>query len=89
MNFLLCRVKVDDFAAWKAVFDSHRPAHQEAGLKQVNLMRNADNPNDLFILMEAADLAKARAFVTSPDVPDAKVKSGVVGQPEIFFLKSQ
>jgi|CXWL01.1.fsa_nt_gi hypothetical protein len=86
MNYLFCRVKVADFAAWKRVFETHRQAHGEAGLKLLNLMRNVDSPNDVFVLMQAADLAKARAFVTSPDVPKAKEDATVIGMPEICFL---
>lgn len=87
MTFMLCRVRVADYAAWKAVFDSHVAAHRQAGLKVNQLLRNIDEPNEVFILMEADDLEKARAFVTSPDVPDAKQKAGVIGEPDVYFLE--
>jgi hypothetical protein len=49
-------------------------------------LRNVGNPNEVFLLFQAEDLKKARAFVTSPDVPGAKQQSGVVGEPDIYFL---
>lgn len=86
MTYMLCHVKVADFSVWKSVFDSHSDAHREAGLTLTHLLRNRDKPNEVFILMEVEDIKKAKAFVTSPDVPDAKKRAGVVGEPKIYFL---
>ena len=88
MTYLLCRNKVADFATWKRVFDSHSTAHREAGLTLKQLLHNLENPNDVFMLFEVEDLKKAKAFVASPDVPDAQEKSGVVQKPDIYFLTS-
>jgi len=82
-----CRNKVADFEKWKAVFDSHTQAHREAGLILQHLWQNIDDPNDVFFLFEVEDISKAKAFITSPAAPDAKEKSGIIGEPEIYFLK--
>ena len=44
------------------------------------------SPSDVFALFEVEDEALARAFVTSPAVPEAKRQSGVIGETEIVFL---
>ena len=87
MRYLLCRQKVVDFGTWKKVFDSHAAAQAESGLKLIHMLRNTDDPNDVFLLMQVADMGKAKAFVSSPDVPDAQRQSGVREQPEICFLE--
>lgn len=46
----------------------------EAGLKLEQLWHNIDDPNEIFLLLAVEDLAKARAFVTSSDVPEAQQK---------------
>jgi hypothetical protein len=86
MTYMLCRNRVADFAAWKRVFDSHAAAHGEAGLHLQGLWRNVDDPHEVFFLFAVDDVAKARAFVAAPDVPDAQRESGVLDRPDIYFL---
>jgi hypothetical protein len=52
---LLVRHKVADFAKWKPVYDDHLPARQKAGLKEVHLLRNIDNPNEVILLFSVQD----------------------------------
>ena len=56
MPYILVRHKVADFSKWKPAYDAHLPALQKAGLKEVHLLRNTDDPNETIILFEAADL---------------------------------
>ncbi len=86
MIHMLVRHKVSDFTKWKRVFDSHAAAQRKAGLVVMQVLRNMDDPSEVFLLFEVEDLAGARRFVTSPEVPGAQVASGVVGTPDIYFL---
>lgn len=87
MAHLICRTRVVDYDRWKRVFDSHAEAQREAGLTLRNVWRNVDDPNDVFAFFEVDDMEKARGFVTSPEVPDAQLDSGVVGEADVVFLK--
>jgi len=87
MAYLLVRHRVVDFERWKRVFDSHTAAQREAGLKVQKVLRNVDDPAEVVLFFEVADVRKARAFVTSPTVPDAQEQSGVIGRPETSFLE--
>ena len=42
--------------------------------------------NDIFLLFEAADVAKAKAFAASADLKEKMTSAGVIGQPDIFVL---
>lgn len=86
MAYMLIRHKVRDFGQWKPVYDAHQSARAAAGLKDLRLWHNADDRNDIFLLFEAADLAKAKAFAASADLKEKMTSAGVTGQPEIFFL---
>lgn len=86
MTYMLVRHKVADFPAWKRVFDSHRAAQQKAGLRVERVLRNLDDPSEVVLLFEVSDLGRARGFVSSPEVPEAKGQSGVVDAPDIYFL---
>jgi hypothetical protein len=86
MNYAMVHHQVTDFAKWKAGYDSHLPARSEAGLKEVKVIHGIDNPNEVVILFEVADVARARTFATSDDLRIKLKEFGVVGQPEIVFL---
>ena len=61
MTHLLVRHNVADFAKWKPVYDAHLAARQKAGLREKNLLRSIDNPNEVVLLFEAEDLKRAQA----------------------------
>lgn len=86
MTYLFCRHKVADFDQWKRVFDAHAEAQREAGLHVEKVLRNVEDPNEVFMFFRVTDIEKARAFVTAPEVPDAQTESGVVDKPDIYFL---
>jgi hypothetical protein len=87
MNYLLVHHRVRNFDQWKPLYDAHLPARQQAGVKEVRLLHGADDPNDVTLLFEASDLSKAQVFVASEDLRDVMTKAGVVGTPELTFLK--
>ena len=86
MSHLLVRHKVADFAKWKAVYDTHAPVRQSAKLKEVHLLRGADDPNEVVMLFATEDLAAARAFANSPNLKETMQKAGVIDQPTVLFL---
>jgi hypothetical protein len=86
MTYILIRHKVADFAKWKPVYDGHLAARQKAGLREKNLLRGIDNPNEVILLFEAEDLKRAQAFAESSDVRETMQKAGVVDKPDILFL---
>jgi hypothetical protein len=86
MGYLLVRHKVKEFKEWKRVFDMHKDAQRKSGLRIEKVMRNLYQPNEVFLFFEVTDLAKARSFVFSPEVPNSQAESGVVDKPDIYFL---
>ncbi len=86
MGYLLVRHKVREFHEWKRFFDTHKDAQHHAGLRIERVMRNLYEPSEVFLLFEVTDLAKARAFVFSPEVPNSQEESGVLDRPDIYFL---
>jgi hypothetical protein len=45
-----------------------------------------EDPNDLVILLDVADVAKARAWTASEDLKTTMAKAGVLGAPTIHFV---
>jgi hypothetical protein len=57
-------------------------------LKDVYLWHNVDDPNEIFLLFEASDVVKAKAFGASADLKEKMTAAGVMGSPHIFFLSA-
>jgi hypothetical protein len=87
MPYLMIRHKVADFAQWKPLYDAHHSARAAAGLSDRLILRGLDNPNEIVLLFEVADVNKARAFVTSPGLRVAMEKAGVVDRPDFHLLE--
>jgi hypothetical protein len=46
---------------------------------------NAQDPNDVVVLQDVGDVAKARTFLASEDQKAAMQKNGVIGSPSVRF----
>ena len=88
MTHMFVRHKVADFDEWKSVYEDHRLARVAAGLKDLYLWRNEGDPSEVILLFEVSDVAKAKAFTSSPDAKEKMQAEGVQATPEIVFLDS-
>ena len=86
MAHVLVRHKVADFAKWKTFHDAHLPARQRAGIAEEYLLRNAQNPNEVFVLFKSSDIKKAQEFAGSDDLRDTMKRAGVIDKPDVYFL---
>jgi hypothetical protein len=86
MGYLLVRHKVREYDEWKRVFDAHKDAQRKAGLRIERVMRNLYEPQEVFLFFEVMDLAKARGFVSSPEVSASQKEAGVVDKPDVYFM---
>jgi hypothetical protein len=77
--------KVTDYTAWRKGYDAHEQSRRSAGLTNGRVFRSAEDPNDVVVLQDCADVAKARTWVGSEDLKAAMQKSGVIGSPTIRF----
>ena len=85
-SLLVIRQTVADYSKWRPLYDAHKPARDEAGLTNCRVRSTTDDPNNVFVACEFADLAKAKAFTTSKSLADAMKNAGVVGKPDFYFL---
>jgi hypothetical protein len=78
-------LKVKDYATWRAGYDGHEKNRVSAGITNGRVFRRAEDPNDVVILQDVADVAKARTWLGSDDLKAVMQKSGVIGSPNIRF----
>ena len=78
MIYMHCRIRVSDFAKWKAEMDADAQAQLDAGMHLKYLWRGIEDPNSGFFILEVNDVEKARAFLNPKDVAEASEKAGVL-----------
>lgn len=79
MAFMLTRINVDDYDAWKPMFDSDPPGARKAA-KGHRILRSLEEPNEVFVQVEFAtsdDANAARERLLASGVLDrVTVKAG-------------
>ncbi|MDR8390889.1 hypothetical protein NC796_07060 [Aliifodinibius sp. S!AR15-10] len=84
---LIVRHKVTDFIRWREIFESHREAQREAGMKLKKLWQNVDDPEEVVLYFDVDDEERAREFVFSNKGPDIKDGTEVIDDPDVYFVE--
>ncbi len=87
MTLAIIHHKVRDFAAWKSVFDDHKSVQVAAGMTNGRVFQGAENPNEVTILFDVADIARAKEFASSAELKTAMEGAGVVSAPSFHYLE--
>jgi hypothetical protein len=82
---LTVHFKVKDFNAWRTSYNGHEKDRASAGITNGRVFHSPDNPNDVVILQDVADVSKARTWLSSNEMKSVMEKSGIVGSPSIRF----
>jgi hypothetical protein len=82
---LTLHFKVKDFNAWRTSYNGNEKGRAAAGITNGRVFRGADDQNEVIVLQDVADVAKARTWLGSEDLKAAMQKSGVIGSPSIRF----
>jgi hypothetical protein len=77
--------KVKDYSSWRKGYDEHEKSRVSVGVTNGRVFRSAEDPNDILILLDVADVPKARAWLAAPDLKAAMEKAGVVGPHVVRF----
>lgn len=85
--YVLARHKVEDYARWKAAFDEGVAMRKAGGEKSYRIFQTVEDPNNLVFLFEWDTLDNARKFLESEELQAAMQQSGVVDQPDTYFLE--
>jgi quinol monooxygenase YgiN len=86
MPTIAAQITIGDYGKWRAVFDKHKPLRDKAGLLNVRVYQNADDPKELIIWSETTDVANAREALASQEIRSAMQEAGVVGPPKIHVI---
>ena len=82
---LTLHFKVKDFNAWRSSYNGHEKDRTSAGITNGRVFRSPEDPNEVVILQDVADVSKARTWLGSNEMKAVMEKSGVLGSPSIRF----
>jgi len=78
--------EVQDFTAWKKIFDADQPAVEAAGAKLLGVYRDVDHPNKITMLYEAPGIDVYDKLMSDPYRQAQIQKAGVIGMPTASFM---
>jgi hypothetical protein len=87
MAHILVHHKIEEYNKWKSAFDNHSSIRAEHGSKGGKVFRNADDPNDIFVLLEISSIENGQKFAQSDSLKEAMKEAGVISIPEIYFVE--
>lgn len=85
---LIARHEVKDYRAWRRVYDELEKTRQQRGIIGHAVNQVFGNPKQVVVYHQARDLGTLRAFGESTELKQAMERGGVVGAPDVHFVRS-
>lgn len=83
MALLTVHHTVQDYPAWRAVYDALAEVQRDWGVTAESVHQMAGLPNTVLVLHHFATVAQAEGFLTSRELKDAMERAGVQGTPRV------
>lgn len=83
MALLTVQHTVQDYPAWRAVYDALAEVQRDWGVMDESVHQLDSEPNTVLVLHHFATVAQAQGFLTSRELQDAMHRAGVQGTPRV------
>jgi hypothetical protein len=80
---LVVRHKVNDYAAWRKVYDELEPIRARHGCTAQRVLHLPADANDLLITHDFPSVEQASTFAQSADLRTGMARAGVEGAPSV------
>ena len=87
MATIILSHEVADYAAWKPHYDADSARREGAGLKELSVGHQSDNPKKVFMVWEG-DAEVVDKMLQDPDLAEKMKEAGVVSKPEVIIVNS-
>jgi hypothetical protein len=81
-NYMIIKQKVADLGQFQKAFDGLKEKRAQAGLHDIGQFCAADDSDTVIVLLEVADLERAKAYWHSDVLAKGRVTAGIVGPVE-------
>jgi hypothetical protein len=78
-NYMIIKQRVSDLAQFQAAFDELKPMRERHGLKDLGQFRAAEESDIVIVMLEVADVARAKEYWHSTVLAQGRVTAGAVG----------
>ena len=85
---LVVRHQVNDYAAWRVVYDELESLRVQHGCTGKQVLRAPADANDIFITHDFPSVEQADAFAHDPALREGMERAGVSGAPRIEIFAS-
>jgi quinol monooxygenase YgiN len=85
MQYVLIIHEVEDYLAWKKVFDGAAGIRYEAGERTYQVLKYENEPNKIVHFSAWTSIADAKAFFESPRLVQIRAEAGVKA-PDFIYL---
>lgn len=86
MPTVIVKHTVKDYEAWKKVFDADA-VNREPVSTGGRLLRSAENPNEVTVVLQVKHLEKAKEWAQNPKLKETMQSAGVTSAPDIRFYQ--
>lgn len=86
MKYVLIIHEVEDYTAWKKIFDEAAAIRKEAGEQSYQVLKYENDPNKIVHFSRWSSIENAKAFFESPKLVEIRKKAGVKA-PEFIYLE--
>jgi hypothetical protein len=83
MAYYVVNHKVNDFVAWKKVYDEFESTREHYGVKEHYALQSVEDSNHVLVVGEGT-LEAIQRFLNSEDLKSGMEKAGIASPPEIF-----
>lgn len=85
MEYVLIIHEVEDYEAWKIIFDNAALLRKSAGEQSYQVLKYEKDPNKIVHFSKWSSIANAKIFFESPALIDIRKQAGVKA-PEFIYL---
>lgn len=85
MDYVLIIHEVEDYEAWKTIFDDAAPIRKNAGEISYQVLKLENNAHKIVHFSKWSSISNAKAFFESPKLIEIRKQAGVKS-PEFIYL---
>ncbi len=85
IQYVLIIHEVENYPAWKIVFDNAAEIRREAGERSYQVLKYENEPNKIVHFSEWTSIADAKQFFESPKLVQIRAEAGVKA-PDFIYL---
>lgn len=86
MEYVLIIHEVEDYTAWKKIFDNAATIRKNAGEQSYQVLKYQNKPNKIVHFSRWSSIDNAKSFFESPELVKIRKEAGVKA-PEFIYLE--